>query len=433
MIPQRALTATLEISTGSMIFSSRPPAYTGENLALDVDISLMDSGDAYTLATGAMAEMYLYWPGTVLMSEAVELTASGSHVTGSMPASLMAVPGCPLLVIKITDTNTGALIVAAATPIQITNVLGEQVISTRPPTPSEVVYVGRSPYINTSTGTWMEWDPDAGEYVDTETVARGLPATFTAQASTLPPGSAATASITGTATDPVLNLGIPSGADGAVLSVNGQTGAVVLDADDIDSGVTGTGTSVEDDISALSGQIGDVATALGNTEAGLAIIVSGDTCAVAVPAGGYAYVKNNTHGLSEGLYRNKTSSAFPTSGGTANSTVFEAVSDGISNALNAKITPLDNTIKRKSYQVNSKTLTIPDGTAAIIAVASSNGNGYGIFFVEYTADIGTVEISKGSNLSISQNGHDVTLSFTDGVTRYMDILVTIIRGNMITL
>ena len=68
--------------------------------------------------------------------------------------------------------------------------------------------------------------------------------------------------------------------------------------------------------------------ALNAMENGIAIIVNGDTCATAVPPGGYAYIKNNTHGLAEGLYRNKSNSAFPTSGGTANSTVFESASIG---------------------------------------------------------------------------------------------------------
>lgn len=52
---------------------------------------------------------------------------------------------------------------------------------------------------------------------------------------TLPAGSDATATITGTAEEPVLSLGIPKGYDGvgAVLSVNNKTGEVVLTADDV--------------------------------------------------------------------------------------------------------------------------------------------------------------------------------------------------------
>lgn len=52
---------------------------------------------------------------------------------------------------------------------------------------------------------------------------------------TLAPGSDATATITGTAEDPVLNLGLPRGTDGmgAVRTVNGQAGDVVLGASDV--------------------------------------------------------------------------------------------------------------------------------------------------------------------------------------------------------
>lgn len=57
----------------------------------------------------------------------------------------------------------------------------------------------------------------------------------------------------------------------------------------------------------------------------MAIIVNGDTAGIAVPVDGYAYIKNNTHGLADGLYINTSSSAFPVSGGIANSAVFSAV------------------------------------------------------------------------------------------------------------
>lgn len=87
----------------------------------------------------------------------------------------------------------------------------------------------------------------------------------------------------------------------------------------------------------LTGAANELKGSLNAVENGLAIIVTGDTCTTAVPSGGYAYIKNNTHGLTEGLYRNKSSGAFPTSGGTADSTVFEAVSTGGLNALQAII------------------------------------------------------------------------------------------------
>lgn len=260
MIPKRTLTATLEISTGSMIITNRPPAFTGEADALTINVSLLDGGAAYAPIGNVLAKLYLYWQGTPDMSEAVDLTISGNTLTGSLPDTLTAVPGCPLLVIQLTDADSGDLIVAAATPIQITNVLGERVISSRPATPSEIIYIGRAPYIDATTGHWMQWDTASSGYVDTGVTAAGRPATFTAVATTLPAGSAATASITGTPDAPILNLGIPKGQDGqdsAVLSVNGQTGAVQLNDENIPSNIDGK-ANVEAVLSYHSQQIDDL-------------------------------------------------------------------------------------------------------------------------------------------------------------------------------
>ena len=78
---------------------------------------------------------------------------------------------------------------------------------------------------------------------------------------TLPAGSLATATLTGTAEEPVLNLGIPKGvdgdgADGMVQSVNGQTGAVHLTASDIGAvqsvnGQTGAVVLTAEDVGAV--------------------------------------------------------------------------------------------------------------------------------------------------------------------------------------
>lgn len=307
MIPKRTLTATLEISTGSMIITNRPPAFTGEADALTINVSLLDGGAAYAPIGNVLAKLYLYWQGTPDMSEAVDLTISGNTLTGSLPDTLTAVPGCPLLVIQLTDADSGDLIVAAATPIQITNVLGERVISSRPATPSEIIYIGRSPYIDMTTGHWMQWDTASSGYIDTGVTAAGRPATFTAVATTLPAGSAATASITGTPDAPILNLGIPKGQDGqdsAVLSVNGQTGAVQLNDENIPSNIDGK-ANVEAVLSYHSQQIGTLVTAEAKTfkdgievtlpnvsDTNRTFAVAGITANHSLVQEGYAYLSN---------------------------------------------------------------------------------------------------------------------------------------------
>jgi len=68
---------------------------------------------------------------------------------------------------------------------------------------------GHGATINATNGHWMLWDNVNDEYVDSGVSAH--PLTFTAEATTLPSGSPATASIDGTQENPVLNVGVPKG------------------------------------------------------------------------------------------------------------------------------------------------------------------------------------------------------------------------------
>ena len=140
-----------------------------------------------------------------------------------------------------------------------------------------------------------------------------------------------------------------------VISINGLAGVVTLTGSDIKRN-SSSQDSVEDVLISLEADLGDAeddiddlqndVTTLQNTVSGLsggtglAYIVTGDTANAAVPAGAYAYIKNNTHSLADGYYQNTSASAFPVSGGTADSTVFTAVpAEGVLNSLNDKITP----------------------------------------------------------------------------------------------
>lgn len=83
------------------------------------------------------------------------------------------------------------------------------------------------PYIN-SGGTWSVWSTSAGGFVDSGVSAAGItPDIQIGSVTTLPAGSAATASMSGTAAEPLLNLGIPKGDKGDPGS-GGGTGALYM-------------------------------------------------------------------------------------------------------------------------------------------------------------------------------------------------------------
>lgn len=167
----RTLSGTCEISTSVFTVTNRPPSYVGENGAMIVTVAFKNNGSDADL-TGLNAEMYLYYPGVSRMTESVDMTISGSSATGRFLSQLTVESGWPLLVIQLVDSSTSELIVACAQPIQVIETRGGEVITTRPPTPSEIVYVGRSPYVDPTTKHWMEWDD--GEYVDTGIAATGI-------------------------------------------------------------------------------------------------------------------------------------------------------------------------------------------------------------------------------------------------------------------
>ena len=171
--PSRTLRAVCEISSGTLQISQRPPAYTHEAGALSVVVDLKNDGAAYVPDASIVAGMYLFWPDTQYMSELVEMDIVGCTLSGTFGDALTAMPGCPLLVVQLQDTDTNDVIVAAAAPIQITKVEGSLIVTTRPPSPSEIIYVGRSPYINLDNYHWMQWDNSLRAYVDTGVVAKG--------------------------------------------------------------------------------------------------------------------------------------------------------------------------------------------------------------------------------------------------------------------
>ena len=218
MIPQRTLSGTCEITTGALAITQRPPIYTGENAALKVEVSFTFQNVAYPIPSGIEAEMYLKFPNTEKMTVAVPMEISGNIASGVLSGEQTGLEGYPLLIIQLTDTETASLIVACATTVKVSNVRGNLVVDTRAPTPSEIVYVGRSPYIDPTTKHWITWDSEQAKYVDTGINAEGVigftPNISIGTVQSVPTGESAEVTRTGTDENPVFNFKLPRSGDG---------------------------------------------------------------------------------------------------------------------------------------------------------------------------------------------------------------------------
>lgn len=142
---RRTLVADCEISTGKLSVYQLPPIFVGEAGALDVNITLKLNGMPYTL-TDVTATMHLYWPGTNLQTEYIPMTVNGNVVSGRFTDFLTALPGSPLLIIRIKETSTDDIIVATATPVRIWQTKGGSIINPTPGHKSSVKSVdGQEP------------------------------------------------------------------------------------------------------------------------------------------------------------------------------------------------------------------------------------------------------------------------------------------------
>ena len=174
-IPKRQLSAVCSIDKGTLTVQDRPPVFTGENGAMEIVVTFKRNGTNYSIPSGVVATMYLYYPNTEIMTIASEMAVSGATATGLLSEVMVAKEGYPMLFVQLTDSETGDVIVAASYPIKVTKSRGKYVIDTRPPSPSEVVYVGKSPYINIQNNHWMEWDTETLQYKDSDVQADGYP------------------------------------------------------------------------------------------------------------------------------------------------------------------------------------------------------------------------------------------------------------------
>ena len=171
-IPQRTLSGTCEISTGVLEITNMPPAYTGEVGSVKIEIEFTNGGSAYNIPSGTSATMYLYYPAKNQMTRSVTMSISEDTVSGAFGEDDMLLSGTPNIVIQLTDTTSGNLIVACTIPIKITATRAPGIVTVEPATPDEIVYLGRSPYVG-ENGNWFEWDADTASYTDTGVSAQG--------------------------------------------------------------------------------------------------------------------------------------------------------------------------------------------------------------------------------------------------------------------
>ena len=171
-IPQRTLSGTCEISTGVLEITNMPPAYTGEIGSVKIEIEFTNNGSAYNIPSGTVATMYMYYPAKNQMTRSVTMSISGDAVSGAFGEDDMLLSGTPNIVIQLTDTTSGNLIVACTIPIKITATRAPGIVTVEPATPDEIVYLGRSPYVG-ENGNWFEWDADTASYTDTGVSAQG--------------------------------------------------------------------------------------------------------------------------------------------------------------------------------------------------------------------------------------------------------------------
>ena len=177
---------------------------------------LYNGSTAYTPTAGATAMVQ----GTKPDKHGFDYNAtiSGNTVTMDLTEQMSIVAGrvCVQVVITEGSTRTGSFVFfldvqpsalpadtdLSASDYQIIEELLEeaQAINTHFP------YIG-------ANGNWWYWDKDTGAYVDS-----GVDASITISigtTTTLPAGSNATVTNSGTATDPIFNFGIPKGDTGA--------------------------------------------------------------------------------------------------------------------------------------------------------------------------------------------------------------------------
>lgn len=202
-------------------------------------------------------------------------------------------------------------------------------------------------------------------------------------------------------------------------------GHLQLEIDDITEqmGTVPEGSNLQDEITALG-------TELAGAEAGMAIVVNGDTAPKGISSGQYLFIKNHST-LATGGYH---ATAAIASGATISSSNVAADADGIANALSAQIANIDTQMSTKqnaySFSAGSSggTFSVAKGAASLTFImcmyrASGTDARDGFMIVKVYNSVAYVVTQTGATVvtSVSYNSTNSTLDIT--VSAYATIIV----------
>ena len=183
-IEQKTLAGTCEITTGAFTPTTSMPTFQGENNAVRMEITFFNDGAAYNIPSGIDVRAHLYYAARPAMTQSLPMEVAGNLATLDISDLFTAVSGTPLMVIRLVDSS-GDIQVSCTFGVNVKPTLSGTVIYLLPPSPDEIIYVGRSPYIG-NNGNWWTFDNDLHVFVDSGYTATGNYYVFTKWSATSP-------------------------------------------------------------------------------------------------------------------------------------------------------------------------------------------------------------------------------------------------------
>lgn len=170
-IEQKLLAGDCEITTGAFTPTTAMPVFQGENNAVRLEVSFYNDDVAYSIPADVKVYAYLHYPARPTMTESVEMDKASNVASCDLPDIFTAVSGNPSMVIKMVDGD-GNIVVGCAFGVTVRPTTAGTIITLIAPSPDEIIYVGRSPYIG-DNGNWYIFDNDTHAFVDSGFEASG--------------------------------------------------------------------------------------------------------------------------------------------------------------------------------------------------------------------------------------------------------------------